>query len=760
MRYAFAGLYVAMILALLACVVVARRSYKKIKGAVAMQVGMTIPPVIGNLIIVLSTSYLPAKLGCYVYFIGMDAFIMALLHFTFRYCVIKWPSQKLHFLVYGVITLDVVQYLLNPIFHHAFDIEAVLVDGENYYRVVPYFGQAYHRAVVYALFFAVLIIFVVKIVKSPKVYTERYSVILITIVITALWQTYYIFSRTPIDRSMTGYGVFGLLIFYFALYYRPLTLLDRLLANMASDMPDAIFFYDADGRCIWANQPAIDLAGIKDEAFDKTSELLTAKFGTKEDFDKSEWECTQVLGSGSAAEYYYQSKRTVRDEKGLVTGSFITIRDITKEQRALQQERYNATHDSLTGLFTKEYLYECIRKRLDKDTQKAYLILYIDILNFKLVNDVFGSSFGDVALKQIAGFLREKNSKSGVFGRLGGDTFGLCIPKSEFNEQELETSLSHFNINDGQIDHNIIIHIGVYEVVDRSMKISFMFDRALMAMRTIQDEYQRHIAFYDDKMRKEVIWAQQISAQLMDAVKNRDVVPYLQPIVDGNGKIVGAEALTRWIHLEEGFLAPGSFIPVFEKNGMITEIDRYMWRCACEILSTWEKEGRDLFISVNISPKDFYFMDVKAEIQNLVKEFGVTPSKLRIEITETVMMTDVENRMKMIDELRDAGFIVEMDDFGSGYSSLNLLKDMPVDVLKIDMKFLTKTADDTKARTILQNIINLSDDLGISSLTEGVETKPQLEMLSEMGCKLFQGYYFAKPMPLAEFEEFWKSNRA
>ena len=161
--------------------------------------------------------------------------------------------------------------------------------------------------------------------------------ILITIVITALWQTYYIFSRTPIDRSMTGYGVFGLLIFYFALYYRPLTLLDRLLANMASDMPDAIFFYDADGRCIWANQPAIDLAGIKDEAFDKTSELLTAKFGTKEDFDKSEWECTQVLGSGSAAEYYYQSKRTVRDEKGLVTGSFITIRDITKEQRALQQ---------------------------------------------------------------------------------------------------------------------------------------------------------------------------------------------------------------------------------------------------------------------------------------------------------------------------------------------------------------------------------------------------------------------------------------
>ena len=287
-----------------------------------------------------------------------------------------------------------------------------------------------------------------------------------------------------------------------------------------------------------------------------------------------------------------------------------------------------------------------------------------------------------------------------------------------------------------------------------------MFDRALLAMTTIQDEYQRHIAYYDEKIRKEVLWAQKISAQLKDAIANRDVIPYLQPIVDGTGKIVGAEALARWIHAEEGFLSPASFIPVFEKNGMITEIDKHMWRCACEILAGWEKEEKDLFISVNISPKDFYFMDVTAEIQNLVKEYGVSPSKLRIEITETVMMTDVENRMKMIDELRRAGFIVEMDDFGSGYSSLNLLKDMPVDVLKIDMKFLTKTTDDMQAKTILQNIINLSENLGIFSLTEGVETKPQLEMLSEMGCKLFQGYYFAKPMPLAEFEEFWKSNRA
>ena len=759
MRYAFSGLYIAMVLALLACVIAAGRSYKKIGGAVAMLEGMLIPPVIGNLIIILAQTKTPAMIGYYIYFLGMDAVMMALLQFTASYCLTKWPKKIYAYLVYTLVTIDCVQYLLNPFFGHAFDVEAIPYDNGTYYRLLPGLGQAYHRVIVYAIFAIVLLVFIVKIVTSPRIYVERYMIITITMLLTASLQTYFIFSRTPIDRSMAGYGVFGLLIFYFAIYYRPLTLLDRLLADMASEIPDAMFFYDVYGRCIWANQKAIEFIGIPDQKFEKSSELLQEKFGEKEDFYEPEWECVKVIGEGETAEYYYQAKRTATDQKGMATGSFLTIRDITAEQIALQKERYNATHDPLTDLFTKEHLYECIKNKLDKDPDTAYLVLYIDILNFKLVNDIYGSAFGDRALQEVADFLRRSFSKKGLFGRLGGDTFGVLLPKNEWHEEELEKKLAKFMINDGTLDHHIVIHIGVYEIVERSLEIPFMFDRALLAMTTIRDEYQNHIAVYDEKIRNEVIWAQRISAELHDALKQRHVVPYLQPIVDSDGVIVGAEALARWIHPEDGFLSPASFIPVFEKNGMIIEIDRYMWRCACEILAEWEKEGRPLFLSVNISPKDFYFMDVKKEIIDLVKEFGIRPEKLRIEITETVMMTDVENRMKMLEELRKEGFIVEMDDFGSGYSSLNLLKDMPVDLLKIDMKFLTKTADEGKAKTILQNIINLSDNLGINSLTEGVETEPQLAMLSEMGCKLFQGYFFSKPMEVSAFEACWKEKK-
>ena len=184
---------------------------------------------------------------------------------------------------------------------------------------------------------------------------------------------------------------------------------------------------------------------------------------------------------------------------------------------------------------------------------------------------------------------------------------------------------------------------------------------------------------------------------------------------------------------------------------MIAEVDKYMWRCACEILAEWKEIRSDLFLSVNISPKDFYFMDVGAELRAVVREYGINPAQLRVEITETVMMTDIENRIKILTDLRNDGFLVEMDDFGSGYSSLNLLKDMPVDIIKIDMMFLRRAKDNSRAQTILHNIIDLSEDLGISSLTEGVETEAQYQMLAGMDCKYFQGYYFAKPMPVEEF---------
>lgn len=752
MRNAILMIVLLLTAALAACSFVSRRTRKRIAPSVAMLTGSLTLPVVGNLIIIASRVKTLSTVGCLVYFLGMNAVMFALLRFTLAYCRLSWPNRMLEKGVYALLILDAVQLLLNPIFHHAFDTEAVMVDGAPYYRLIPYAGQSFHRLLDYGIFFAVLVIFFVKMVRSPRIYFERYSVIFLSMVFIGIWETFYIFSRSPIDRSMIGFGVFGLLVFYFALYYRPVRLLDRMLAGIASEMPTALFFFDANGRCVWANRPGIDFAGIEEGDFEQGTDKLLGIFGGL-DLGSGEWSDRRVLGEGKDAHYYALTRQSMADERGRRIGAFLSVRDETADQQELQKQRFNATHDWLTGLYNREYLYQRVRETIASHPETTYLVAYLDVNDFKMVNDIFGNAFGDKVLRDVADSLRRDMREGFLYGRLSGDTFGMCIPKEGFDIEIAEKMLDSFVVRSDSVEYHLVVHQGVYEVNEPELDVSVMFDRAHMALETIKGEYKRHVAFYSDEMRDRMLWEQRISMQLGDAIAARQIRPYLQPIVDGEGRIAGAEALVRWIHPTEGFLSPARFVPVLERNGMIADVDRHMWRCACETLARWSAAGRgELFISVNVSPMDFYFMDVAQELKRIVAEHGVEPSRLRVEITETVMMTDNENRIRILNELKDAGFLVEMDDFGSGYSSLNMLKDMPVDVIKIDMAFLNQTKDDRRAQTILRKVLQMTDDLDLVSLSEGVETEEQYRMLTDMGCRMFQGYYFAKPMPVETFE--------
>ena len=384
------------------------------------------------------------------------------------------------------------------------------------------------------------------------------------------------------------------------------------------------------------------------------------------------------------------------------------------------------------------------------------MIGYFEISNFKVINDVFGKEFSDYTVRNITEFIQRNVSKKCLYGRLSDDSFGILLDKSDFNEEGVGKRLESYTVKDDNLEHHILIHFGIYDIgPEDEIDVPLFFDSARLAATMIRDNYQDLIVYYDDKLRNEIIHNQLISNQVKDAIATKQIRPYLQPIVDSKGLLAGAEALVRWIHPEEGFMNPGMFIPVFERNGLIAEVDKYMWRCACEILSDWKSRGIENFISVNISPKDFYYMDVVSELKNLVEEFGIEPVKLRVEITETVMATGSIDILKIVEDFRSYGFIVEMDDFGSGYSSLNLLKDINIDVIKIDMQFLKDSERNMKANTIIKNIISMSEELEIDTLTEGVETAKQFEKLYAMGCKLYQGYYFSKPVPVEDFEKQW-----
>jgi EAL domain-containing protein (putative c-di-GMP-specific phosphodiesterase class I) len=260
-------------------------------------------------------------------------------------------------------------------------------------------------------------------------------------------------------------------------------------------------------------------------------------------------------------------------------------------------------------------------------------------------------------------------------------------------------------------------------------------------------------------MFQELIEEHRLSSQLPRALKEEQMKLYLQPQVNRLGQVIGAEALMRWEHPERGLLMPGDFLPYFEKNYMIVSTDQYMWEKACMLLRKWKDEGRtDWYVAVNISPSDFEYVDVCEELGELVKKYEIDPAKLRVEITETTIMQNPRRQIKLIGRLRLAGFYVEMDDFGSGYSSFAMLKDIHVDALKLDMNFLSRNGNDDRGKKILKAMADLVEELKMTMVAEGVENLDQVEYLRQIGCDVYQGYYFGKPVTVEEFEKVFSVN--
>lgn len=689
----------------------------------------------------------------YLCFFGTDAIVITLLLFTLAYCAIR-RQRRILVITIAFVVIDVVQLALNPVTGLSFGVRELFVEGAPYYAPAAYAGLAFHRIGGYVLFAAIAGFYVYKMATSSRIYFERYAIILTSLLVAALWQGFYVASGDPIDKSMIAFGVAALLIFYFALYYRPFRLLDRMLSRVVTSMDQAVFFYEDNGECIYANDAAYALVGLpqNEELLQNVNDLIVKKLGAWNHKFGEDWSETRRVGSNGEERYYELQMQQVIDRKGQHAGAAFTVRDTTEIEHNLERERHQATHEALTDLYNEGHLYDCTQKLIDENPDIDYVVVGMDVKDFKLVNDIFGKEYGDKVLCALADAIRAAATPGSAYGHIRGDKFGFIAQADRFSAERVETELLNFSFDGMDANMPVVIHMGVYEVTEPELSPSAMYDRAFMALASIKQELNVRVAFYSEEMRERTLWSQAISTQLESAINTGQIRLYLQPQVDAQGKIEGAEVLVRWLHPEEGLLPPAQFIPVFEENGMIARLDTYVWECACRILKEWQKQGVDYFISVNISPKDFYFIDVYETISQLAKDYEIDPGKLRLEITEAVMMTDIENRLKVIGDLRSSGFIVEMDDFGSGYSSLNMLKDLPVDVLKIDMVFLYKTEYPQKAQTILGTIIDLSGQLGIPSIAEGVETDEQLSMLVQMGCKRFQGYYFAKPMPVEEFE--------
>lgn len=458
----------------------------------------------------------------------------------------------------------------------------------------------------------------------------------------------------------------------------------------------------------------------------------------------------------------------LHDRGGRHTHWVLVLRDVTERKQADAQIRQLAYYDTMTGLpnrlLLQEKLSSHLRKAMRKKTGGA--LLFIDIDNFKTLNDTHGHDIGDALLVEVAKRIKDSVRRLDTVSRLGGDEFVVVLDGLNRDPQLAEKQArivcekivaafeQPFNLNHYQHYTSPSIGIALFDC-DEPSQAEELLRRADMAMYKAKEAGRNGYQFFDTLMETELLQRVALEADLHIAIEQQQFLLHFQPQYNQQHAIVGAEALIRWHHPERGLIMPSQFISMAESSGQIAQIGHWVLQRACQVLLEWSEHPqlRTLVLSVNVSPKQYLQPDFVQEVQRMVAETGIHPGKLKLELTESMLVHNVEDIIAKMTALRDVGVCFSLDDFGTGYSSLSYLKRLPFDQLKIDQSFVRDMLNGNDHESIVNAIISLGHSLQLEVLAEGVETEAQLRMLRALGCQIFQGYYFTRPLAMELFEQ-------
>lgn len=746
-----------MIVPILICIKYSRKIKSDVASSIVKCLIFAIVTILSNGLSAFSGNETFSYIMEALYRFSFDLMLIYVLQYSQQYTRVFHEVSPFKKGCFIIAYLDGILLFLNIIFHNVFTIETVRFPNFDMYHVADKSIIFYfHYVFAYGLVVCIIASFIIKIIQIPDFYRKKYLPILVLICVITVSKFICGISEFPIDVSLPFFVCAAILICYLTLYRSSRELVDKTLSIVVNEMNNAVICFDINNECVYANERALK---IFNSSLDSLSGISEDVQGWIKEHDTNnsaslEWSGQTIIDNKT---YYFDIEyRKLFDKKNEYIGFFLNLIDNTEKHIAFEKEKYLATHDTLTGLYNKNYFAKKTSEILNENPNKEWLLICSNIKDFKLVNDLFGLEKGNEVLKMEADLLKTQCGEGSVYGRTGGDKFAICIPKEEFKEQDFMDAIQTMGHAFNNDLYHLHIYVGVYEITDRNEEVSIMCDKANLAIKALGENYDKSIAYYNDTIFHDTVAEKQLVGDFDKALAEKQFCMYLQPQVTSEGKLLGAEALVRWQHPKRGLIFPGDFIEVFEKTGLIYRLDRFVWELAVQKLAQWQKDGRDdLYISVNISTKDFYYMDVYETITSLVETYKIIPSTLKLEITETAIMTGTAGELEMIERFRKSGFQVEIDDFGSGYSSFNTLKDMDVDVLKIDMGFLRTTRPERieRSMSIINTIISLTKTLGLSVITEGVETKEQIDKLTRMGCGIYQGYYFSKPIPVGQFED-------
>ncbi len=442
----------------------------------------------------------------------------------------------------------------------------------------------------------------------------------------------------------------------------------------------------------------------------------------------------------------------------------ITFTDINDTIAASQRVKQRVEYDELTGLFNRNAFCRKVDALVRDNPENAfagkYAMVYFDVLRFKAINDMFGMEEGDRVLCYVADLIMRLLGEDGLACRIDSDRFTFFTNTyGEALEQLIEQLLE--GLTAYNLPFAIACNVGVYVTVDDQVSAVPMMDRAILAQSKIKGSHTVKFNYYTEELRNDLLSEQEISGIMEEALTNEQFLIYYQPQYNHTtGSLVGAEALVRWKHPERGLISPGLFIPIFERNGFITKLDLYVFEHVCRFLRKCMDQNLPMVpVSSNFSQYDIFQPRFVETLEELRTKYDIPVTYLRVEITESAIVGGSDRVNEIVKKLRECGYVVEMDDFGSGYSSLNVLREVDLDVIKLDMLFLSEKSNNNRGGTIISSIVRMAKWLDLPVIAEGVETMSQADFLRSIGCEYIQGYLYSKPLPEAEFEALLQKNK-
>ena len=436
------------------------------------------------------------------------------------------------------------------------------------------------------------------------------------------------------------------------------------------------------------------------------------------------------------------------DLSGVVLARVRHVIELTENRNIIR----STERDQLTGLYNKDFFfnyanqYDVYHQDMDMDA------MVVNISHFHLINERHGKAFGDDVLRRVGQRIQQSVAgDGGIVCRRDGDTFLIYCPHRGSYGDILEEATTG-------MDSRVRLRMGVYPSVDKTLDIERRFDRAKLASDTVRDSFTKNVALYDEQMHRSEVYTEQLLEDFPTAIAEKQFLVYYQPkfAIQATMPVLNsAEALVRWNHPRFGMISPGEFIPLFESNGLIRRLDSYVWREVAIQMRDWkDRLGICVPVSVNVSRVDIFDYDLVDHMKGLIREFDLSPDEFLLEITESAYTQDSAQIISTVKALREVGFHIEIDDFGSGYSSLNMISTLPMDALKLDMEFMHNAFKERKNTKMLDAVIDIAYSLEVPTIAEGVETAEQMFALKAMGCDIVQGYYFSRPLPPEAFERY------